>query len=999
MSSNNSIFKEYFDLTYKYKLEYGDKTIVLLQVGAFFEIYGLKDVDTNEITGSNIIDILDICSLNLAEKKITYKDKQVLMAGFRDNFIDKFLVKLIESGYTVPVYIQEKDGNKIERKLDKVYSSGTMITYETERSNIITNNIMCIWMDTYKPIKSNVIRENIIYGIAVINIFTGKSYIFQYDTIFYMNTSTFDELERYISVYSPSEIILISPFNDSQLNKIIQYSGMYPDSLHIINTNSKSNKIKNCSDMRYIKQIITKFYKEDTYDICNEFQYENIATQAFCYLLDFIQEHNKELIRKISIPEFNNISDRVILANHTLKQLNIIDDEIMESKKYGKYSSVLVLLNKCSTDMGKRKFQYQLTNPVFNVEWLNKEYFMIDLFLNQNNYNFVEPFIKQLKNVRDIEKISRQIIVHKIYPSGMYQLYSSINIINQINICLAESSEISDYLTSDIVSLKTDSYEYINNISEKIMKFLDSHLILDNCKNISSMLNFQENIIQKQVSVELDNMIDEYNNSIDQFNSIKEYLNMIMCKYEKPDIDYIKIHDTEKSGTFLQITQKRSILLKKHMVTYENDFNENVVLSNDIAFTKASTTNMNIDFPKLNKIIKQKLILKDKINDMISKVYLEILTNFSNNYYDILEHLSLYCAKLDVILCKTYISKKFNYCRPEIVESASKSFVNVEDLRHCLIEHIQQNELYVPNSVIFGKSNDNDVDGILLYGTNAVGKTSFIRSLGISIIMAQSGMYVPSSSFKYKPYTAIFSRILGNDNIFKGLSTFAVEMTELRVILKMSDENSLVLGDELCSGTEIESALSIIVTGLIELHKKRSSFIFATHYHELTDIDEIKELTNLKLYHMAVNYDREQNELIYDRKLKEGSGPTTYGLEVCKSLHLGEDFLDKAYEIRNRLFPNSRGELSNKITQYNSNKIRGKCEMCNQNLGEEIHHINQQKDADENGFIGSFHKNHPANLMSICEKCHDKIHAENITFQRKKTTDGYKLKPIRLRKI
>ncbi len=95
MSSNNSIFKEYFDLTYKYKLEYGDKTIVLLQVGAFFEIYGLKDVDTNEITGSNIIDILDICSLNLAEKKITYKDKQVLMAGFRDNFIDKFLVKLI----------------------------------------------------------------------------------------------------------------------------------------------------------------------------------------------------------------------------------------------------------------------------------------------------------------------------------------------------------------------------------------------------------------------------------------------------------------------------------------------------------------------------------------------------------------------------------------------------------------------------------------------------------------------------------------------------------------------------------------------------------------------------------------------------------------------------------------------------------------------------------------------------------------------------------------
>jgi len=121
-------------------------------------------------------------------------------------------------------------------------------------------------------------------------------------------------------------------------------------------------------------------------------------------------------------------------------------------------------------------------------------------------------------------------------------------------------------------------------------------------------------------------------------------------------------------------------------------------------------------------------------------------------------------------------------------------------------------------------------DGMLLYGTNAVGKTSLIRALGIAVIMAQCGMYVPCSKFVYKPYTAIYSRILGNDNLFKGLSTFAVEMSELRIILKMADDNSLVLGDEVCSGTETESALSIFVAALMQLHTKQVSFIFCNTF-------------------------------------------------------------------------------------------------------------------------------------------------------------------------
>ena len=278
-----------------------------------------------------------------------------------------------------------------------------------------------------------------------------------------------------------------------------------------------------------------------------------------------------------------------------------------------------------------------------------------------------------------------------------------------------------------------------------------------------------------------------------------------------------------------------------------------------------------------------------------------------------------------------------------------------------------------------------------MYGTNAVGKTSLIRSLGIAVILAQCGMFVPCSQFVYKPYTAIFSRILGNDNLFKGLSTFAVEISELRVILKMANNSSLILGDEVCSGTETESALSIFVSALMDIHSKNSSFIFATHFHEITNYDEIKSLTNMVLYHMHVVFDKQQGCLIYDRKLKLGSGTRMYGLEVCKSLYLDNDFLQQAYEIRNKYFPNQKGELSHKKSTYNAKKIRGKCEMCKVQLSTEVHHIEHQKNADENGFIESFHKNHPANLLSLCEECHLKIHSDNKKMKKKKTTKGTQL--------
>jgi DNA mismatch repair protein MutS len=375
-------------------------------------------------------------------------------------------------------------------------------------------------------------------------------------------------------------------------------------------------------------------------------------------------------------------------------------------------------------------------------------------------------------------------------------------------------------------------------------------------------------------------------------------------------------------------------------------------------------------------------------------VYIKIINDIEA-FQDRINNVCEFITYVDIVFAKTHIAAKYNYCKPSIVlKSSEKSYINITKLRHCLIEKIQQTELYVANDVSLGQSFKQGIDGILLYGTNAVGKTSFIRAIGISVIMAQAGLYVPAASYEFYPYKYIFTRIIGNDNLFKGLSTFAVEMSELRTILRLADPYSLVLGDELCSGTESISAASIFVAGIQMLHQKSCSFIFATHLHEITNYDEIVSLHNVGCKHMSVIYDKKNDILIYDRKLKDGPGTNMYGLEVCKSLNLPQDFLDMAHGIRMKYKPESNSLLDQKQSHFNAKHIKGMCEKCGNKMATEVHHLQYQQDADDNGIIRTadnsltFHKNHPANLLSICEQCHDEIHKTGTKLKKVKTTKG-----------
>ena len=253
-TDTKSIYGEYFKYTEEYQLKYGQHSVVLMQVGAFFEVYGIKLADGDDIVRSQITHFAEICQLNVSAKTQTYENGTIVMAGFRDFTIDKYITKLTENGYTVPVFVQEKDGKVIRRVLDKVYSPGTFISCETDSNNTISNNIMTIWFEIYKPFAKSVqSKETLVYGVSVVNIFTGQSYIFQHETPFYMNVTTFDELERFISIYCPSEIIIISPFDKPTIQSISQYAGIHTSVVHLIDsTDLKNEKIIRCTQQRYV---------------------------------------------------------------------------------------------------------------------------------------------------------------------------------------------------------------------------------------------------------------------------------------------------------------------------------------------------------------------------------------------------------------------------------------------------------------------------------------------------------------------------------------------------------------------------------------------------------------------------------------------------------------------------------------------------------------------------------------------------------------------------
>ena len=957
-----SMIRKYFERVAQHTKEYGEKTIVLWECGSFFEVYGLRDPKTGAITPPAILTFAKLCDFRIANKKICIGKTHVVMAGFNNNILDKYLRKLDDAGFTVPIYTQKKSGGSFERSLSFISSPGTYLTKEAPR---ITNNIMCCWLERHPSPK---LRSPYIHcGLSNIDIFTGKSNLFEFQRENMHQSTTFDELERFYSIYQPSEIIFITKnYEDQDIAEVIQFASIQCTNIHKISLDNKDHpsyaQVKNCEKQTYQEELFHHFYQIPDYDtFMHSLQLEEypVATYSFCFLLEFVQKHNPALVKKIHEPLIDNISSRLILANHSLQQLNILDNR----QHKGQCSSILTFTNRCKTSMGKRAFNSIILHPSTDPDYLNTEYAIVDHMLQHfDDYPFIRESFSQ---VGDIEKLYRKIMMKHVTPFEFISLSRDIKVALDVYERTRGDSTLGAYIQQYIP-------ENIERNCRDLLTLFGQTFNMKKAEQIND-IHLETNCFKKGYSTELDAIERKYRNSIKELKNIQTTLCGILKGVEKkkPKAPYVKINITEKTVYSLVCTNRRAKLLE-----------EALKKKGSYSFYPSGKSNRKIENEAINTHTSAIHHTFSRLKNQLAEEYDKFLDKIQH-YGDKMETAVKYITRLDVLMNKVYVAKKYNFSQPTIDMSREKAFFEAKDLRHPLIEHLQTQEIYVPNDISLG----GEKNGLVLFGTNAVGKSSLIRSIGVAVVLAQAGMFVPCSSLVYKPYTRLFTRILGNDNIFKGLSTFAVEMSELRTILRDADENSLILGDELCSGTETTSAIKIFAAGLITLHNKNTSFIFATHFHEIVELPDIKGLESLRFCHMTVLYDREKDMLVYERKLKEGSGTSIYGLEVCKALKLPTSFMDLAQSIQ----PYGK-IIERKGSHYNAKKIKGGiCEICNENKADDVHHLQYQRYADHNGVIDTFHKNHKANLVNICKSCHDAIHKTNKQHRKVKTSNGMRV--------
>ena len=962
---NKLISELYMDYYDEYQKKFGKKSLVLMQVGSFYEAYALEN------RGANLELLEEITDCKVSHKG---KDKKIInysnpkMWGFPMIATTKYVNLLIEDGHTLIMIDQIPDTNPIQRKVIAIH---TPSTYISENYKPSSNFISAICFEEILQ-KNNYII--IFIGMSAIDVSTGEVYIHETKTIENDEKYGLDETIRFVDSLNPKEIIIYKE-NLKKLteNHIVSYLGL----------ETKFHQFKDINKIHhtliYQKKLLEKVYNDktnitDIIDTLNLTEY-SYARKTLVNLLTYISDCYEDLVKGLSIPVFFLNNSNLILGNSAISQLNIINENNNSNKEI-KYNDLLDVINRAETSMGKRYIKHVISSPFVETEKLNNIYNIVDIFRKDNFYN---ETTQNLKNIYDISRLYRQLSLGILKPVSIVEFMSSFQEISKLFVVIKNNKELIKYI-------KTSN---IRQPLRELNILLEKYINIEKIK-IYNFSEVKENIFNPNIFPELDELQEEINSNHILMDEVLEKLDDIINEQKLEGKKVIVIKHNKQDGHYLLLTTKRFELLKSKVssITIKNK-----TINIDDFGIKQISNSTKMTLPFLKNKTKNIDELLEKLINLTKTKYIEFLENIVNIYDKTIKNTIEIITQIDYYNTIAKVSKLYNYIRPIIKNN--NSFVDAKNLRHPLVERIITHE-YIPHDICIG---DENMKGMLIYGLNSSGKSVLMKAVGISIIMAQSGFFVPATEFYYYPYSSLYTRITGNDNLFRGLSSFSLEMVELNAILSRSNNRTLVIGDEVCRGTEHISGNAIVAASLLKLLSLKSTFIFATHLHELMNLDEIKNNNLIKAFHLEVSHDEVKDLLIYDRKLKEGSGEKIYGITVAKYIIKDIEFNNKTLEIKNILI-NRNEPIMTKKSKYNSKLLINECHICGKKntkngLQHETHHINFQINCDDNGFVKNkqhIKKNDIFNLAVLCNICHDKLHNGEITINQKiLTSKGEKL--------
>nr|YP_010323236.1 MutS-like protein [Trichogorgia capensis]UKP88343.1 MutS-like protein [Trichogorgia capensis] len=972
----NQIPMQYFNLMEENYSKYGLSVIQLIQIGKFYELWHEPDTPSAQQTLSQaellgaggIIETMgtegtppieQVASL-LDMRIISPGKRSLLQMGFPIYSLTTYLGTLLDKGWTI-IVIDElatgKSGPK-QRAVSQVYSPSCNLEDCSELSYVIS-----------------IYLKDDLLGITLFSAMNGHSIMFP---VYWADR---DKVARLLISYHIKEVVIRADLgaNSGILNEI--YGLLIGWNLFPSEPNARievmgetltstpcylSYRYENDNKERLLLHIylgineewFNKNYQEYTLSKIFKSTWTEDVNQAnlisLLGTLQFIKDRNPNLIKNLQLPEcYNSVISplNLILCNRAEYQLDLLP-------KKGKLGGLLNLIDYCSTAMGKRLLKFRLLNPITDYSELNLRYEEIATLKQLLDKQIFDN--SELKQIKDLSSLHRQWAIcasseTTLPPKKLNQIYHSYLSANKLIRSLLPLLRLPASVGPQLELLIKEIYQFFQ-VDNLLGDFKD---ILQPTDNLINLLRQQQ-----ALKAQLTEWAEQTSNIVFQ------------------DTTSIKAEYFSKEGYALYILSKKLTKLERYLANTSPTTDPLIILGkrgNYHIITGSAILRVSIE---LN-------LLEEQIDTYVKQTYNKELKRLYFSYSELFLPLENIISRLDVALSGAIVSTKFNYTKPCLLTTGQSSttyekargLIEAINLRHPLIEQLNTQEECVAHDISL------EDKGMLIFSVNGAGKSTLLRAIGVNVILAQAGMYVAADSFKLRPYHYLVTRILGGDDLHKGQGTFEVEMRDLSTILKLANYNSLILGDEICHGTEVSSGLAILAATIERLTAVQTSFVLSTHLHQVCSLID----SPVRYYHLSV-IQREDLGIIYERKLKPGPGPSQYGIEVMGQIINDKEFYTNALKYRrliNWKSPRPRSKSSSltvfRPSKYNSKVFIDSCEICG-TPAEAIHHIKSKRLCGGH----SFNLNRRSNLVPVCSSCHLDIHRNKISILGWKRTPAHK---------
>lgn len=545
-----------------------------------------------------------------------------------------------------------------------------------------------------------------------------------------------------------------------------------------------------------------------------------------------------------------DIKDYLQMSYATKSSLDLIENA--RTKK--KHGSLYWLLDETKTAMGMRLLKTWIDRPLISKQAISERQNIVETFLE----SFIErsDLADSLKGVYDIERLSSRVSFGKVNPKDLLQLGHTLSQVPYIKAVL-------EAINSPHLSKVIATIDPIPELESLIHSAIDP----------DAPATISEGSI---IKTGFDQRLDHYR------KVMKEGTGWIadieMKERQASGINNLKIDYNKKDGYYFHVT------------------NSNLSLVPDHFFRKATLKNSErYGTAELAKIEGQMLEAREESAQLEYDIFMRIREKVET-YIDRLQTLAKAIATVDVLQGLAYVAEKNHYVRPEF---ASQKVITIQNGRHAVVEKVMGVQEYIPNTIQFNQNTSIQ----LITGPNMSGKSTYMRQLALTVIMAQMGSYVAADYAKLPIFDAIFTRIGAADDLISGQSTFMVEMMEANQAIQRASHNSLIIFDELGRGTATYDGMALAQSIIEHIHNRIGAItLFATHYHELTSLSE--ELGHLKNVHVAIL--ERDGEVTFLHKIAEGPADKSYGIHVAKIAGLPGSLLSRADNILKQLESHSK---------------------------------------------------------------------------------------------